>query len=160
MLHWLPAQPLAAPAERSAADPEVQDQIARLKQMLAGIEGLNVDAGLRAVHGKLATYRRVIELFISTHADDANRLRTLIHAGQLREGEYLAHALKGSAANLGAGEIRYLAERIEQALRRSEIHEAEVVLSMLEIKLPMLVAALEGKRESNIEGDANTAGEV
>ena len=160
MLRWLPAQALTAPAASSAADPEVQDQIARLKQMLGGIEGLNVDAGLRAVHGKLATYRRVIELFIATHADDASRLRELILAGQLREGEQLAHALKGSAANLGAGEIRYLAERIEQALRRSEIHEAEVVLSMLEIKLPMMVSALAGKRESTTEGDANLAREV
>ena len=70
--------------------------------LLDGIDGLDIERGLRIVRGKWPTYVRILRI-LSTPTRVAEALQAALAAGDLHEVERLAHALKGSAGNVGAG---------------------------------------------------------
>ena len=141
LLRWLPGRggpaPGAAPAPAADADAE------HLRAPLQGIPGLDLAAGLRPVRGKLATYVRLLGLFAQGHAGDLAALRHALDADDRPAVQRLAHALKGSAATLGAAAVRQGAEALELAVRAAAPGaDLETCLSELEGTLAHLLAAL------------------
>jgi PAS domain S-box-containing protein len=84
---------------------------------------LDVERGLRVVRGKWPTYLRLLGVFADAHGDSAERLMASLAAGDVPEIARLAHALKGSAGNVGAVRVSSLADAVCQAARAERAPE-------------------------------------
>ena len=143
LLRWLPgrAAPDAPPA--SAPSPAAAPEEAALQARLSAIAGLDLAAGLRVVRGRLPSYARLLTLFAQGHAGDLAALRRALAADDRSAVQQLAHALKGSAATLGAEGVRQGAAALEQAVRTAAPGaELETSMAGLEGALTPLLTAL------------------
>jgi PAS domain S-box-containing protein len=90
--------------------------LADLKAALEGIPGIDVDAGVKRLRGKVGRYRQMMTAF-ANREDELARLLDARRAGRLVDAVRCAHSLKGVAANLSLDAISGLAARLEVALR-------------------------------------------
>lgn len=150
LLKWLPACPPkvgageTAPAAGIAAAPLVPaaDDADHLRKHLRAIADLDLDEGLKLVRGKLASYRRILQLFADSHSEDVAQITALIGQDDLIGAEKIAHALKGAAGNIGALPIHALATTLDRALKQGDRAAAVVALAPLAERLPALIIAL------------------
>jgi PAS domain S-box-containing protein len=145
LLKWLPAcaAKVGAGGTAPAEAPPADDADTALRARLAAIPDLDIEAGLRVMRGKLHSYRSLLKLFVEGHGNDAQGLSALIGQGDLAGAEKLAHALKGTAGNVGALPIHELAGALDAALKRGDRAAAQEALAPLTERLPRLVAALQ-----------------
>jgi PAS domain S-box-containing protein len=130
-----PAKAILAQPAGSPSDPPLPE----------GVEGLDVDAGLRRVLGKRNLYRSLLESFALNERDAVRKMRAALELNKRHDAERLAHTLKGVAGNLGAVLLQRAATRIEATLRDEADRDAlEPALKDAESKLNALVAALDG----------------
>ena len=144
LLKWLPAMPAEVCATGMAANARAADASIdpELHARLAAIDDLDLAAGLKLLRGQLASYRRILLLFIEGHGGDAQQLAELVAQGDLVTAEKISHALKGAAGNIGALPIHQLASDLDQTLKRGDQPAAEVALPPLLERLPALIKAL------------------
>ena len=135
MLRWLPADAASATTTPEGSTP---GDMQREREALARIPGLDVAAGLRIVSDRWPAYRRILALFAATHAEDAAVMRRALADGELEQLRHLAHALKGSAGNIGAGRVRQLAAELERPLKQ----QADPAEAQLAARVDALSAAL------------------
>ena len=138
LLQWLPPRqrqvssaPLSAGAGKSVA--------AGAAAALPSIPGLDVARGQQLVKGDPEKYRRLLDIFVSTHADTLQRLRARLDRADLQEAQQLSHALKGAAGVIGAGRIAALAGEIEAASRRGEAADCARLALLCEEEMVQLV---------------------
>jgi signal transduction histidine kinase/CheY-like chemotaxis protein len=125
LLRWIRVEgPL--PANSPLAPPRADESM--FKQ-LASIKNLDLEGGLKVVSGKQPLYYRLLKLFASTHRDDADKLQVALNEGRVDDAQNLAHALKGSAANIGARKIQEIAAGIELPLKQHLDDEPALVRS-------------------------------
>ncbi|MFM8333105.1 MAG: response regulator, partial [Candidatus Methylumidiphilus sp.] len=145
LLRWLPQANQANPAAPAASRAE-EASLDELRQALDAIVGLDVEAGLASVRGKLSSYLRLLDMFQHHHADDAAVLRAHLAAGERADARRVAHTLKGLAATLGCVALRRHAEALEHALRQetpgAEPAALAVLIDAVEMELAGLLAAL------------------
>lgn len=127
------------PADAPPAD--ISD--GELRARLAAIPDLDLEAGLRIMRGRLQSYRKLLKLFVEGHGNDVQRLGVLIGQDDLAAAAKLAHALKGTAGNVGALPIHALATTLEVALRSGDGVAVQDALTPLAERLPRLVATLQ-----------------
>ena len=127
LLKWLP---VASSVTTSAPQPVIGLTAAPAStldadawQRLAGIPGLDSERGLLMLRGNAEKYLRMLSLFTETHADDATCLGESLAAGDLVTLRARAHAIKGTAGNLGALRLSETAGRLQEAIVRSAVHE-------------------------------------
>lgn len=130
LLHWLDrgsaapagaADPVPTPAPVPAGTPPPAPAAAAMPgsdpmQPLLGLEGVDALSGLASVGGRPAVYRRLLRVFIETHAGDGAHLTRLLQAGDAAAAGSLAHRLRGSAATLGLIDIEVAAAALEGAI--------------------------------------------
>ena len=86
LLKWLPEPVVVAtPATACLADvlpgaAGTQEAPENLQQRLCSVPGLDAEAGLAGVRGKLANYQRYLHLFIEHHSPDIARLEAALSA--------------------------------------------------------------------------------
>ncbi|WP_374494835.1 PAS domain S-box protein [Zoogloea sp.] len=78
---------------------------------------LDVASGLRIVRGKWPIYLRLLNIFIETHGDAAERFTASLAAGDVQEIARLAHSLASAAGNIGAQRVSALARMVCEAVR-------------------------------------------
>ncbi|MDS4020023.1 MAG: response regulator, partial [Candidatus Competibacter sp.] len=140
LLTWLPdAPPPASISTRSVPRPD-EDRGERTR--LAAIPGLDLERGLATVRGRLASYRRLLALFLAHHGPDPARLAEWVAAGDWDAVRRLAHALKGSAGNLGATGVRRAAEAVQKLIDQKAGPDA----------IPPATTALAGALTALLEG--------
>lgn len=83
---------------------------------VAACDGVDVTRGLAAVGGREAVYRRLLGVFVASHAADGTRAVEHLRAGQAVEAGMLVHRLRGSAATLGLVDVEGAAAGLEEAL--------------------------------------------
>ena len=118
LLKWLPCPAPGLSAEK--IEHPVVMPVARgdaLLAHLAAIEGLDLEAGLRATRGKLPLYVRLLEQFIENNHADIARMAALPNESDPAALRRLAHRLKGACSTLGLTRLRDSATQIEAALR-------------------------------------------
>lgn len=81
------------------------------------IDGLDATVGLRQALGREALYLSLLRRFVSAQADAPARIAAALAVADRATAERIAHTLKSVSAQIGAGAVRALAERLEQALR-------------------------------------------
>ena len=136
---WLPGDGRAVALTLSAGS----SAAAAVDPRLAALPGLNIESGLRSLHGRVSSYLRLLRQFATNHAGDAEAIRAHLEAGDVDAARGLAHALKGVAGMLGATPVQRLAAELEAALReKRQPHDIESRLTLLTAELMPLVDAL------------------
>jgi len=141
ILKWLPAPTAPVANVLTVAEPKAllaELPTATLIAQLKTVPGLDIEAGLHVVRGKLPNYLRLLNMFGTLHHDDLPKLREKLAAGDRDGARMIAHSLKGVAANLGAAELRRQAAELETAIKTAR-PPAE---------LEAMIAALESARNS------------
>ncbi len=150
LLKWLPAsrpETGAATGETAAALPVGYAADAELRRRLEAIEGLDLEAGLTLLRGKLHNYRRSLKLFVDGHSEDLRQLTELIGQHDLARAQQVAHALKGAAGTVGALSVYRLAVALDAALKQEDRPAAEASLAPLAECLPKLITSLQAALE-------------
>ncbi|WP_200372626.1 transporter substrate-binding domain-containing protein [Thiocystis violacea] len=80
------------------------------------IPGIDLTAALERLGDQVAILRELLPLFESEYGQAAHTLSALLASGEVEEARQLAHALRGTAGNLGLVEVEQAAEAIESAL--------------------------------------------
>ena len=122
LLRWL-QPPARTPAPFSQTENAEDD--ARLLARLRSIAGLDVDIGLHNLRGRLPRYLELLRRFIDTHGADGTTLRTEIANGDLAAAHFLAHALKGVAATLGATAVAQATSKLDATLRDENVTQVD-----------------------------------
>jgi two-component system, sensor histidine kinase and response regulator len=122
----------ARAANREAVTPAAAGPASReggIVRRLADVPGLDARRLQDVARGDTQLMVRLLSLFTGTHAEDPTRLSALLATGQHNGLRQLVHALRGSAANIGATQVSEAAQRLEHALRESAAPEEIARLS-------------------------------
>ena len=168
LLRWVKAQETAAEAEEKAQDraqeaapvrhetagaPPVEAAGDAVIEAYAGIEGLDVAAGLRYLMGNSTRYSHLLRKFADGNADFAPRMRQAIAASDWATAELMAHTLRGVAAQMGAAGISGDAKRLEAVTKAHDggwQDEATAVLDEFAPRFATLIAAIRERRQDKV----------
>jgi two-component system, sensor histidine kinase and response regulator len=129
LLHWLDRSPVgrppapavpAAPVARATPAAPSPAGIDPALMPLLGLEGIDALGGLGAVGGRVATYRRLLGVFIDAHQGDGQALGSLLRDDEAEAAGRLAHRLRGSAATLGLVDVETAAAGLESSIDRGD----------------------------------------
>jgi PAS domain S-box-containing protein len=124
------------PAPAPAGDEQVLAALRRLPD-------LDVDAGLHVVRNKLGQYLHLLSMFSELHGNDIDRVRGALASGDRENARIVAHSLKGVAGNIGAGDLRQGAARLEAAIKEGQLEsQLEPTLGAVEQQLQALLQGL------------------
>jgi HPt (histidine-containing phosphotransfer) domain-containing protein len=138
-----PAPASIAASGDSATRAASTTSVAELKQRLAGVAGLDIDAGLTLLRGNASRYARMLELFANSHEQDASRLAAALAANDSVTLKEVAHTLKGSAGHVGAVRVTGAAMRLHAVIAGSATtDEVEQHCANLIAELDALVAGI------------------
>ena len=138
LLKWLPPRESTA---KVGAGGTASGATAGLPNRLEAVAGLDVRQGMAITRDKAGLYIRLLSMFVTSHADDASRLRQMIEAGDHAGIEHLVHELKGVAGNIGASTVHALAQSALDSLRHQEPDATLQVVKLAEA-LDALIAEL------------------
>ncbi len=85
----------------------------------ARIPGIDVESVLQSTGLTSQTFQAILDGFCRDNLQTAVTLQQALDEKDLQTLQHLAHSLKGSAANIGAGELREAAGALEQSCNRS-----------------------------------------
>ncbi len=125
--------------------PQTSEQVGARDQDAAdtpAIPGADVNAGLRRVRGNVRMYRRLLADFYMSHVNDPEHIREAMKCADNEPARGIAHAIKGSAANLGLTDIQHLATGIDQHFRQQQPDAAANLVTPLEQALAALGKAI------------------
>ena len=106
--------------------------------------------GLGRARGREALYRTLLGLFVEHHGASARHIREALARGEADAASRLAHALKGSSAQVGALHVEAHAAQVEQQLRQGvTAHPLEPLLQSLEDALNQAVGWLRQRDGAN-----------
>ncbi len=132
LLRWVPA--LAAPGLPAEA-PAARERLPR-------IDGLDAEAGVARMRGRVDAYAALLERFADHHAGDGARIRDALARGDDEDARRLVHSLKGVAASLGALDLPAAAAALEPALAQPDSELARDALLRMEDSLQRLTGSL------------------
>ena len=145
LLRFWPERTHGTPSLAPAASLRPAESLGPIQRRLEAIRGLNLQRALRSMDGNLALAVRLLGRFRKAHQDDAERVATLVRAGDRAGARRLAHTLKGLTGTLGLDEVRPLASALDQALH-DDAPETEVLA---------LAGALDGDLRRLVEAIGN-----
>jgi signal transduction histidine kinase/ligand-binding sensor domain-containing protein/DNA-binding response OmpR family regulator len=107
---------------------------------------LDLRAGVAALMGDEALYRRLVVLFREREIDFVGRFRSACEQGDDEASRRHAHDLKSAAGSLGMPELQHAAAALEEACRlRREAATLEPLLQAVERRLAPVLASLQQK---------------
>jgi two-component system sensor histidine kinase/response regulator len=129
-----------APAAPAAADP------ADPLQGLRTIAGLDIECGLKTMRGNGTKFLRMLNLFVDSHAPEAEQIASALAANDLITTKQLAHTLKGSAGTVGAVRVAAAAASLHAAIRDNL--QAQEIDTLGKSLIAELNALVEGVRRA------------
>jgi PAS domain S-box-containing protein len=110
----------------------------------SGIDGLNMDDGLRRVLGKKSLYLSMLRKFIDGQKFVTTQINDALEDSNWQTAERFAHTLKGVSGNIGAVNLQQMAEKLESAIKDHETREKiDLLLEILTRLLETLISQLE-----------------
>lgn len=108
------------------------------------LPGINTEAGLAIVRGKVALYRKLLHKFRDTQGDFEQQFRAA-QADKLDPNAAMrtAHSLKGAAASIGATGIQQAASSLEMGCRE-QVETIDELLAAVSTELRTVIKGLEG----------------
>ncbi|MFX3633271.1 MAG: response regulator [Candidatus Pristimantibacillus sp.] len=122
---------------------------------LPEIDGMDINAALARVNGKLPILLHMLEQFEADYETFTEKLVMNLENGQLATAKRMIHTLKGAAGYLSANEIAAIAADIEVILKRESIktEDWQAHVEKLKAKLDQIILAL--KQREGDEFDNN-----
>ena len=114
LLKWIEHGDRNVPAFMTKTDNPMPTELTAL----AGLKGINTEAALMRVNGKISRYLQLISMFISGQSSVIDDINKALKSGNRQEAIGLAHTLKGVAGNLGADLLASHAGKLELALKK------------------------------------------
>lgn len=111
--------------------------------VMPAIPGLDIEAGLQTLRGRVDRYQRLLKLFVDGHSDDAQRFKLYLERGDVETAQHLTHALKGAAGNIGAQRLAELAAHFETVLQQRQSAALESALAPLILELNNLLVSIQ-----------------
>ncbi|MEW6514818.1 MAG: PAS domain S-box protein [Pseudomonadota bacterium] len=140
LLKWLPQRnaipdsppPPPSPAPATPAVPAASD--AEILERLRILSGIDVDYGLKLLHGKTGRYINLLRNFLKSQGEDWGKLEHCLATGDCAEAKRQIHSLKGAAGTLALTEIATLATHLDTLLGEpnSVKMHAETIRELLE----------------------------
>lgn len=132
----------------------VQDQVMDedSEELVMKLPSFNVSQALERVAGKQDVYVKILYKFKHNYMDFAHQIKEVLPDDRISELQSHLHALKGVSGNLGAKEIVYLIELLEEKLHNEECIEGCPELKTLMTKLEVAmdeIGQLEPVEENN-----------
>jgi signal transduction histidine kinase len=143
LLKWI--KPRHSMAVAAKAEPRaVQPRLDVAADVPAGIEGLDVAAGLHRVLGKKPLYLSMLRKFVAGEKPATVEISHALEDDDWNTAERLAHTLKGVSATIGAAAVQQLAAGLEAAIKERQPRRAvDGRLDELRTPLGTLIAQLE-----------------
>ncbi len=138
------APPVAAEALPSAKPHTASNKAPEEEAGLPALAGVDFAAGLRRLQGNQKLFRRLLADFTARHGADPERMRQTTTTADAESARALAHAIKGSAANLGLTKIERLASDMDRLYKQSDPQSAGALIEPLQRALEELANALDG----------------
>ena len=131
------------PAERESTSGTREKQLpAPAEQFSQGTADLDAKKGLFTAGGDKNLYADLLDIFMNEGVAPAARMAEALASGDMENAALLAHSLKGSAANLGAGRLSFAAAELEAALKRRDRLLSEELLKILDSRLKPALSAM------------------
>ncbi|WED23736.1 response regulator [Vibrio sp. JC009] len=99
---------------------------------------LDITLGLRAVNGKVSTYRKITGQFRQNYRDFSQQVTLLIESGEQEAAALLVHTVKGLAATIGAAPLSGALRELEKPLKAGELKLAGSMMRDIQIKAEIL----------------------
>ncbi|MDO8464389.1 MAG: response regulator, partial [Gallionella sp.] len=140
LLKWI--KPQHAMAVTAKVNPPVLPDV----DLPSGIDGLDMDNGLRRVLGKKPLYLSMLRKFVAGQKSAMAEIIKALESNDQATAERIAHTLKGVSGNIGATSLQHLAGKLEAAIKEHHPRE-EVNIQIAELKkrLEYFIAQLEHK---------------
>jgi two-component system sensor histidine kinase/response regulator len=137
LLKWVkPARPQSASIEITKKRVWHEDM-----RDIPGLDGLETGDALMRLGGDRNLYHRILTRFHESQIDVVARLRQSLADSDRDTAQYIAHTLKGAAGNIGAVQIRDMAEELEHTIvKGGDIGEA--FLAQLEVAVAEVLDSL------------------
>jgi len=116
---------------------------------LPEMPGIDAEAGVARVGGRISVYRKILDKFRQTQSDAPARIRAALEAGDRATAQREAHTLKGVAGNIGADGVQVAAKTVEGLVNNGA--DCEAALTALEHTLAALLAALPAPADSTAD---------
>jgi PAS domain S-box-containing protein len=117
---------------------------AGLVDALQGIPDFDLQLGLRPLNGRIQSYQRVLQAFISLYRDPLPQLEAQLAQAAWADLRLGAHSLRGASASVGATAVHRLASQLEQlCVEQRPVVEVEPVARALRQALRALIETLE-----------------
>ncbi len=117
------------------------------------LEGVDTVAGLAVAGGNDALYQRMLDRFRRGHRSFGQDFELAMAAGRWQVALRLAHTLRGTAGNIGAGALQAAAAELEAACRNEEAaSRITPLLAEVQSSLDRLVASLDAAYAGESEG--------
>lgn len=127
---------------RAHAHPPAEEPLNAPKTWVQALQLLDTQGALRRLGENQDLYKLLLEDFVNASYDFPQQMSIALDAEQMNLATRLAHTLKGTAATIGAEQVRTLAAEIETQLRRENqtdrhlctqlYHQLEEVLHQLD----------------------------
>ena len=138
LLKWLPPHPVAAPESTTPLPLDLASALHR-------IAGVDVVAGLAMMRGSAERFSRLLQMFLTNHGDDINRLRSALSEGDMATAEHVIHSLKGVAGTLCINRLYDQAVLINTMIRENAaVDEIFAAIPAIEVELGSICAGIEG----------------
>lgn len=115
---WVVSREEAEPHPAFQLKPQVS--LSPAGNSLPKLPGIDVSDGLNRMSGKEEFYRKMLVSFYKKNAQVKSQIESALEAGDTQLAEHLAHAIKGTAANLGAHQLASAAKPLEALFRNGQ----------------------------------------
>ena len=109
---------------------------------LSIISGFNPENGLKIVDNNLQRYFHILKTYCEVHKETSAKFNHFMKNNDFANLVRLAHALKGSSANIGAENIRHLSAQLEKSALQSDLESLPTLINDLTKQLRHLLQKL------------------
>jgi signal transduction histidine kinase/ActR/RegA family two-component response regulator/HPt (histidine-containing phosphotransfer) domain-containing protein len=105
------------------------------KNNISNYNSVDYEGAIRRIGGKEHKYIGILKSFIENHNADEVKIKGFISAGKIQELKEFVHALKGSAANIGALSLKDKLVNLENELFNGNEDEVQRFVNDFEIEI-------------------------
>jgi polar amino acid transport system substrate-binding protein len=139
LVQWIPPRDSEAPR----AELELSGKKIAEDKLPDGLEGIDIEEGLRRVGGNRKLYRKLLVEFYQDHREDVHAIRKALDQDDLETAQRLAHTIKGVSGSIGAGDLHREAAGLDTAFKDGKQDLYPGLLSRLEDTLSPVMQGLE-----------------
>jgi signal transduction histidine kinase/DNA-binding response OmpR family regulator/HPt (histidine-containing phosphotransfer) domain-containing protein len=104
--------------------------------MLLSLPGVDIQAGLSYVNGKVVLYRKLLKMFLDGQGDFVLRFDEAMRRMDWTEMRRFAHSLRGVSGTIGAGDLQRDAAHLEDVCKKeSDLQAVEYALALVSAQL-------------------------